>query len=177
MSKKNRVAEGNGTTKKKPRGRCEELARLHQTLLDEAEEHRATIRREIKALAELDSEPGGDGADNAFRNEWRSLHQRTIEYKSKQLQQVETALERFRRKLNGVCEYCGKKIPLIRLRASHAATRCIACKKGEEQGIPSDPEEENVRKESDSVESENEEETPYDNPQETLRREALRQPQ
>src|SRR5437867_3385478 len=42
-------------------------------------------------------------------------------------EQVERALERLREGAYGVCEGCGRRIPVARLKYQPAATRCVEC--------------------------------------------------
>ncbi|HEX4946740.1 MAG TPA: TraR/DksA family transcriptional regulator [Blastocatellia bacterium] len=44
-----------------------------------------------------------------------------------EIKQIETTLQRLEEGTYGVCESCGKRIPLKRLKALPHASRCVAC--------------------------------------------------
>ena len=58
-----------------------------------------------------------------------------MEEETKQLQEVEAALDRIERGIYGVCEDCEKRIPKARLDVVPYATLCVECKRAEEREI------------------------------------------
>lgn len=54
---------------------------------------------------------------------------------AKELEAVEAALKRIHEPGFGLCADCGDEIPLTRLAASPAATRCVACQAKHEHAI------------------------------------------
>jgi DnaK suppressor protein len=61
-----------------------------------------------------------------------------VEVESRELNQIDEALVRFRDGIYGHCEICDKPIPLARLQAVPYATTCIDCaRKQERMGLKS----------------------------------------
>jgi len=65
--------------------------------------------------------------DDAVADLETSLDAAAAVRESSELRDIERALERLRSADFGTCEECGVDIPVVRLQASLAATRCIDC--------------------------------------------------
>ena len=76
-----------------------------------------------------------DRAVDAVQDELRS---QLAEVESRELASIEKAIEKIRLGVYGVCEVCGNKIPMLRLKALPYATYCIECQQAEENGTLED---------------------------------------
>ena len=85
------------------------------------------------AMAELRRDRSADTADDehdpegvTLSTEWARLAGLN-EAAARALAEIDEALARWDAGTYGVCSDCGRSIPLDRLRARPAATRCVAC--------------------------------------------------
>lgn len=79
----------------------------------------------------------GDEVDAAIATEQAELCSQMASLETRELAQIEKALERIRRGRYGRCEVCDKPISTLRLKALPYATECIACaRRGERQAAP-----------------------------------------
>lgn len=69
----------------------------------------------------------GDSADEALAVTLGNLSAARMDHELRTLQSLEDALKRLEEPDYGECEDCGARIPLARLIANPAATRCVAC--------------------------------------------------
>jgi DnaK suppressor protein len=108
--------------------RKEFLRRQRQVLL--------TLRRNVQrgvAAARGELGPGPDrradafDADGADHVTQTHLAASSVTAGSDELARINHALDRHRAGEYGLCETCGTSIPMSRLSASPAATRCITC--------------------------------------------------
>jgi len=76
----------------------------------------------------------GDPVDVALDTEYAEINSELAETEGRELAQIERALEQLREGRYGVCEGCGRKIPLARLQAVPHATMCIQCRRLTEEG-------------------------------------------
>lgn len=112
-----------------------QLDKLREALLErkqELESEIAEFQQEIVDLGDDQEQERGTGG-NHFADDASSLgEQETIstigdDFKE-QLQMVEAALKRMDEGTYGVCQRCGKAIPVERLEALPYAAYCIECK-------------------------------------------------
>ena len=75
----------------------------------------------------------GDTVDEAVDDEFNNVNSQLAEAESRELAQVEEALERIRQGRYGICEGCEQEIPLARLQAVPYAQRCINCQRESER--------------------------------------------
>jgi len=71
--------------------------------------------------------------DMASDNEADEMQVRIAEAAANQLDQIYYVMDKLKEGTYGVCEECGKKIPVARLRIIPFATKCVPCKELEEQ--------------------------------------------
>ena len=76
---------------------------------------------------------GGDVCDIASSERERELRLRLSERERGKLRAIEDALDRIEEGSFGVCEECGAKIPIGRLKVMPFTTVCVPCKSREEQ--------------------------------------------
>lgn len=117
--------------------RIDSLKKLEAQLLKRKSELLRTYMADFKDLQhERDGDVSGDDADAANISVSTELLSQLAERESRELRQIEHALRRHRQGVYGVCELCGKNIPLARLQALPYTTLCIDC----QRQVEKDPE-------------------------------------
>ena len=76
---------------------------------------------------------GGDVCDIASSDRDMELRLRLNEREREKLRDIEEALERVEDGSFGICDKCGEKIPIGRLKAMPFTTVCVKCKSEEEK--------------------------------------------
>ena len=71
----------------------------------------------------------GDSADMAFDTGSEEVTSQLVQLESRELQQIERALERLKQGTYGLCEMCQKRIPVDRLDALPFSTTCVTCQR------------------------------------------------
>jgi len=112
--------------------RREALLRLHKSLVQRREELTRRLGGELKDL--LQSASSGDAADLAFDSAGEDVTSQLAELESRELMQIERAIQRLKHGTYGLCELCQKKIPISRLNALPFSTTCIHCQREMETG-------------------------------------------
>jgi DnaK suppressor protein len=74
----------------------------------------------------------GDSADEAVDGEFNLLSSQLAQSESRELEQIDDALERMRQGSYGSCESCGVAIPAARLQALPYAKHCVQCQRKSE---------------------------------------------
>jgi DnaK suppressor protein len=111
------------------------LSKLKQVLLKRRDALRQALAGDLSSLKELRGQPGGDTLDAALDTAHDEISSQLAEMESRELAQIENALERMRNGTYGICEITGKPIPLARLQAlPYATTRVDAQRELERQG-------------------------------------------
>jgi len=93
---------------------------------------RAELAEELERLTEPPAESAsvsfgkrvGDGTSEAVERLATTATARSI---AASIENIDTALARIDAGTYGMCERCGKKIPLARLEALPATSRCVEC--------------------------------------------------
>jgi DnaK suppressor protein len=75
----------------------------------------------------------GDEIDAAIATEQAELRSQMASFESRELAQIESALEKIRRGRYGRCETCDRAIGPARLNALPYATECIGCARRDER--------------------------------------------
>jgi DnaK suppressor protein len=110
--------------------RRDALLRLHQRLLARRDALRKILQGELNDLGSGQRKDAmGDAADFAFDTGSGEISSQLAELEARELAQVERALERLRQGTYGICESCGKRIPVARLNALPYSTYCIGCQR------------------------------------------------
>lgn len=105
------------------RGRLRELrGRLHRTA--------ATTDEELRTL---EAHQAGAPAEDVARESVTTLLSRLSAQEKHELDEVYAAQARLETGTFGICEGCGRSVPLPRLRAMPAARTCVACEAREEE--------------------------------------------
>lgn len=76
---------------------------------------------------------GGDVCDIASSDRDMELRLRLSEREREKLREIEEALDRVEDGSFGICDKCGEKIPIGRLKAMPFTTVCVKCKSEEEK--------------------------------------------
>jgi DnaK suppressor protein len=109
--------------------RRDALLRLHKSLVGRRDELRRRLGGELRDLRSYKSLDSGDAADQAFDSGSEEVSSQLAELESRELHQIERSLVRLKQGTYGVCEGCGKKIPVTRLNALPFSTTCITCQR------------------------------------------------
>ena len=119
-------------------GRKQQLEQLKKVLLKRRDALRKAIEGDWTLLNEL-RDQGGDLLDLALDSSQGELNSQLMEAESRELAQIERAIERFDAGTYGLCEVTGKPIPLARLQALPYATLCIEAQRAlEKRGLRAD---------------------------------------
>jgi DnaK suppressor protein len=86
-----------------------------------------------------DLEGGGDVGDRAAHDVGQDVSAQTIEQLGQMLQQANEALIRHQDGEYGLCQSCGREIPIERLRALPFALYCRECQERNEAPNPGNP--------------------------------------
>jgi DnaK suppressor protein len=108
------------------------LTNLRQVLIVRRDALRAAILGDDSLLNELHQQTGGDVVDFANDSAIGELSSQLAEVETRELQQIEQALEKMTVGTYGKCDACKKSIPLARLEALPYASYCINCKRAAE---------------------------------------------
>ena len=112
--------------------RKDALMRLHKSLVSKRDALRKQLLMELE-----DSSPsdhlGGDLADAALDDSQNEMHSQLAAFESRELEQIEHALQLLKTVRYGQCEACGESIPIARLNALPYATVCIDCRQRQER--------------------------------------------
>jgi DnaK suppressor protein len=111
--------------------RKEALGKLRDVLLLRREALRRALDGDLSMLQSL-SQEGGDVMDAAMDTAQDEISSQLVEVESRELSQIEDALNRFKDGLYGDCEICSKPIPIARLQAVPYAVTCIECARNQE---------------------------------------------
>lgn len=115
--------------------RSEMLKRTETQLIARRDAMRRTLDGDERMLKTLHESGVSDEGDAALVTEQSELRSQMASFESRELAQIEAALEKIRRGHYGKCEVCGKAIAPIRLKALPYATECIVCaRQGERSG-------------------------------------------
>ena len=106
--------------------RKDALLRLHKTLTARRDE----LRSRVGELTDLrGSSLTGDAADQAFESGSDEINSQLAELESRELAQIEKAIDKLRQGTYGLCEGCQKKIPIARLNALPFSITCVDCQR------------------------------------------------
>jgi DnaK suppressor protein len=109
--------------------RNEALLNLRTILIRRRDALRSALAGDLSLLKELRSESPGDVVDAAYDSTQDEISSQLAEVESRELANIENALERMKGGKYGLCEVCNGKIPMARLNALPYATMCIECQR------------------------------------------------
>lgn len=114
--------------------RTQALLKLRQLLVRRRDALRRVLAGDLNSLNELREQSHGDVLDAASDTARDELSCQLAEAESRELGQIDEALNRMREGSYGTCDGCGKVIPVARLQIVPYATECIECKRKSEGG-------------------------------------------
>jgi DnaK suppressor protein len=112
--------------------RIDVLRKMRAALLRRREAIRQSLDLARSQLQTTNNREVGDSVDFALDTEYHEISSQLAEVESSELAQIDVGLERMATGDYGVCDDCGRNIPLARLQALPYATLCIACQRSRE---------------------------------------------
>jgi DnaK suppressor protein len=113
--------------------RKDAIHQLRQILIKRRDALRKALAGDLSLLKELRQQTSGDMVDAALDSAQDEISSQLAEVESRELANIEVALERIREGHYGVCEVCECQIPMARLQALPYATLCINCQREAEK--------------------------------------------
>ena len=114
--------------------RKDSILKMQDLLVKRRDALRKALAGDLSLLKTLREQAGGDVVDAALDAAQGEISSQLAEVESRELANIEVALERIRSGTFGICESCGNKIPMARLNALPYATSCIECQRAAETG-------------------------------------------
>lgn len=114
--------------------RQQALLNLRNVLIKRRDALRRALAGDLSMLKELREQTKGDVIDFALDAAQDEISSQLAEVESRELKNIEYALERMREGAYGVCQQCSDNIPLARLQALPYAVSCIRCQREAEKG-------------------------------------------
>jgi DnaK suppressor protein len=112
--------------------RKDSILNMRELLIKRRDGLRRALAGDLSMLKSLSEQSGGDVVDAALDAVQDEISSKLAEVESRELANIEVALERMRAGKYGLCEVCNGKIPLARLNALPYATSCIECQRATE---------------------------------------------
>jgi len=112
--------------------RKDSILKMRDLLIKRRDALRKALAGDLSMLKSLSDQSSGDVVDAALDAVQDEISSKLAEVESRELANIEVALERMRGGNFGVCEICNCKIPLARLNALPYATSCIECQRATE---------------------------------------------
>ena len=109
--------------------RKDSIQKLRDVLLRRREALKRALQGDLSLLNELREQSSGDVVDFALDSAQDEINSQLAEVESRELLNIDTALERMKAGTYGKCEGCRTNIPLARLQALPYATCCIECQR------------------------------------------------
>ena len=103
------------------------LQKISKVLIGRRNELRRRLSRDLHDLGRSKSNTSGDAADAAFGNSGDEMTSQLAQLESKEVAQIELALQRIGQGRYGICDVCSKKIPVARLNALPYCVMCVGC--------------------------------------------------
>ncbi len=94
---------------------------------------RRALAGDMSLLRSQDDESVGDEIDAAIATEQANLRSQMLNFESRELAQIESALDRIKQGRYGRCDACDEPIAHLRLQALPYATECIGCARRDER--------------------------------------------
>lgn len=107
--------------------RKESMDSMRQVLIKRRDALRKALAGDLSLLKELREQTSGDVVDFALDSVQDEINSQLAEVESRELANIEVALEKMREGTYGKCEGCNGAIPAIRLQALPYASYCIGC--------------------------------------------------
>lgn len=112
--------------------RKDSIKKMYDVLVKRRDALRRALAGDLSLLQQLSDQ--ADVIDVAIDAAQDEISSQLAEVESRELANIERALESMKEGTYGNCEICNSKIPLARLQALPYATMCIECQRAEEEG-------------------------------------------
>src|SRR5258707_13456254 len=109
------------------------LTETKQRLIGRRDALRRALAGDMTSLRSQHEESVGDEIDAAVATEQAELRSQMASFESRELAQIESALDNIRQGRYGRCETCDRPINPMRLKALPYATECINCARSAER--------------------------------------------
>ncbi len=109
------------------------LRQIEKRLLARRDALRAALAGDTSLLRTLGEMSGGDEVDQAIASQEAELQSQMAEVESRELVQIDRAIEKVRAGEYGRCETCERPIAPLRLKYLPYAAECIVCARKEER--------------------------------------------
>src|SRR5262245_34540833 len=113
--------------------RTEFIKDTKQRLIRRRDALRRALAGDISMLRSHQEQSVGDEVDAAIATEQAELRSQMASFESRELAQIESALDRIHQGHYGRCETCDHPIAPMRLKALPYATECISCARRDER--------------------------------------------
>ena len=104
-----------------------------QRLIRRRDALRHALAGDMSLLRSSNHEAVGDEIDAAIATQQAELRSQMLNFESRELAQIESALDKIQRGHYGKCEACDGAISAARLKALPYATECIECARRDER--------------------------------------------
>ena len=108
------------------------LLRMRHILVRRRDALRRSLSGELRRFNTSEERIVGDAVDEALDTDYGCVNSQLAETESRELAAIENALDRMQLGEYGVCEGCGRSIPVARLQALPYATTCVTCQRSSE---------------------------------------------
>jgi len=109
------------------------LRETQRLLIGRRDALRRALAGDISLLHNQRDQAAGDEIDAAIATEQAELRSQMASFESRELAQIESALDKIRGGRYGQCETCERSIAPTRLKALPYATECIECARRDER--------------------------------------------
>lgn len=109
--------------------RKDALKKMKDVLVTRRRAIRLALDGDFSLLRQIQYESSGDAADFALDATNDEISSKLAELESREISQIEVALERFEEGSYGQCQSCETNIPLARIQALPYAMFCINCQR------------------------------------------------
>lgn len=113
--------------------RSDFVKQIFGTLIARRDALRKTLAGDAVVLHGIHGTGVGDEIDAALESEQTEMRSQMASYESRELAQIDSAIEKIKGGTYGRCERCEKAIAPLRLKVLPYATECIECARHEER--------------------------------------------
>ena len=113
--------------------RKDALLRLHERLIIKRDALRKKLAEELNLSYRACGSGTGDVGDVANDGTQNELNSQLAALESRELAQIERAIELIRLGRYGLCEVCNQSIPITRLKALPFTPACVSCQRMQEE--------------------------------------------
>ncbi len=104
------------------------MADLRRQLLERERRLHLEMLAVLRPHGERDLSESADVVDLAVNTSEREMAFRIAEIRSREIMQIDDALQKISEGTYGICEECGRNISAARLRAKYSVSLCVRCR-------------------------------------------------